>query len=87
MATLTLTLPLSIIVVFYLFPWQNDVFLVIKDDDKQDNSPTLSAPKLFCFKVLLAAYFMTFDHSHANDYTAKYQRQVFQSSTTKEFYT
>jgi hypothetical protein len=58
MATLTLTLPLSVIVVFYLFPWQSDVFLVIKDDNRQDNSPTLLAPKLFCFKVLLAAYFI-----------------------------
>ena len=44
MATLTLTLPLSFIVVFDLFPWSNVISLVIQDAGGQDNSRVLPTP-------------------------------------------
>ena len=57
-ATLTLTLPLSFIVVFDLFPWQNDVSLVIQDAPETNNCQSHGTPFLFCFKVFLAACFI-----------------------------
>lgn len=57
-ATLTLTLPLSFIVVFDLFPWQNDLSLVIQDTTKANNSQPIITPFLFSFYVFLAACFI-----------------------------